>query len=92
MAAGYLHRKQERHVMYKHNIESRSLNHCCAKAMSVTCSGCVSVALGIQHRKRMHPIISSPAVLLVVPYLSILSHTRHGFLKNVLLNTKKSVF
>ena len=76
--------------MYKHNIGARSHNYCCrAKAMSVTCSGCVSVALGIQHGKRMFPIVLSPAIFLAVPYFSTLSHTRHGFLKNRVIEHKK---
>ena len=36
------------------NIEGRSCNHCCSgKAVGVTYSECVSVALGIQHGMRM---------------------------------------
>jgi hypothetical protein len=43
---------------YKHNIEARSRNHCCReKAISITCSECMSVALVIQHAKRMRRIM-----------------------------------
>jgi hypothetical protein len=44
--------------MYKRNIEAHSCNRCCrAKAISITYSECVSVALVIQHAKRMRRII-----------------------------------
>ena len=39
---------------YKHNDEECSCNHCCChKAVSITYSECVSVALVIQHVVRM---------------------------------------
>ena len=39
---------------YKRNIESCSCNHCCClEEINVTCSGCVFVALVIQHAVRM---------------------------------------
>jgi hypothetical protein len=41
-----------------HNIEARSRNHCCSgKAISITHSECVSVALGTQHEMRMRYIV-----------------------------------
>jgi hypothetical protein len=41
----------------KRNIEARSRNHCCCgKAISITYFECVSVALVIQHTKRMRCI------------------------------------
>ena len=40
------------------NIETRSCNHCCSgKAISITYSECVFVALGIQHAMRLHNIV-----------------------------------
>ena len=49
--------------MYKLHIEARSHSYYCrGKAISVTYSECVSVALGIQHEIRIcHIILSSVA-------------------------------
>ena len=44
--------KQEWKCAYKRNIETRLRNHCCrGKALSIMYSGCMSVALVIQHAK-----------------------------------------
>ena len=40
---------------------------------------CVSVALGIQHAKRMLHIILPSVVCMAVPYFPTLSHKRHDF-------------
>ena len=71
-------------------MEARSCNHCCSgKAMSITYSECVFVALRIQHAKRMRRIVSWSAACLAVSYFSILSHKRHDFRKkNKLLDIK----
>jgi hypothetical protein len=62
------------------NIEMLSRNHCCCgKPTSITYCECVSVALVIQHAKRMRRIILSPVARLAVPYFSTLSHKRHVF-------------
>jgi len=51
------------------NIEARSRNQCyCGKTMSVIFSECVSVALLIQHVKRMRRITLSSVVCLAQQY------------------------
>jgi len=46
---------QARQCTYKRNIEACSFNrYCCGKAISITYSECVSVALFIQHAPYCH--------------------------------------
>ena len=47
------------------------------KAVNITYSGCVSVALGIQHAMRMRRVILSPVAFPTL-HFSTLSHKRHG--------------
>jgi hypothetical protein len=65
------------------NAEARSPNHCYfGKAIIITYSECVSVALFIQHAKRMRRIIMSYVACLDLQYTSTLSHKRGDFRKN----------
>ena len=62
------------------NIEARSRNHCChGKAVSVTYSECVCVALVIQYVTRMLHIILSCVACLAVPYFFTLPHQGFDF-------------
>jgi hypothetical protein len=72
---------QEGQCTYKRSIEARSRNHCCyGKAISITYSECVSVAVGLQHAMRMRRIVING---LSVQYFSTLSLKRHDFRKKV---------
>ena len=52
------------------NVDARSCNHCCSgKAISITHSECVSVALGILHAMRMRQI-----AICVLPRSTTFSH------------------
>jgi hypothetical protein len=63
------------------NIEARSRNHCyLGKSISISYSECTSLALIIQHAKRMHLIVICPAL----PYFSTLSHKRQDLRKKII--------
>jgi hypothetical protein len=71
---------QDRQCTYKRNIQARSRNHfCLRKAMSITYTECVSVALVIRHAKRKRHIILSYLACLALPCFFTLSHKRHDF-------------
>jgi len=62
--------EQARQCTYTRNNEASSRNHCCSgKAISITYSGGVFVALGSQHAKRMRCIMPCMACL-SLPYFS----------------------
>jgi hypothetical protein len=75
-----------RQAMYvQRNIEVRSCKHrCSGKAICITYSECVFVALGIQHSMRMHRILS--VLCLGLQYFSTLSDKWHDFRKAAILN------
>jgi hypothetical protein len=56
-------------VYVQRNTEALSCNHyCCGKAINITYSECMSVAVGIQHAKRMRTILLSSVFCPTVPY------------------------
>ena len=74
--------KQEMQCMYKHNIKVHPCNICCCgKAVLITYSECVSVALVFQRAVCMYRIILPSVACLVVPYISAFSHKRYSFRK-----------
>jgi hypothetical protein len=66
------------------NPEALSRNYRRGKAINVTYSECVFVALIIQHSKRMRPITLPFVACPDLPYFSTLSNKRHDFLKKVI--------
>ena len=63
---------QGRQCAYKRNNEPRLSNYCCrGKAIVIIYSECLSVALGIQHAKRMRRILFPPVL---VEHYHILPH------------------
>ena len=60
--------RQNRQCMYKLSIEAGLCNHCCCgKAISITYSECVSVALVTQHAMHMCRIMLSLVTCLALP-------------------------
>ena len=79
-------KKKTRQAIYVQlNTEAHAYNHCCCgKAISITYSEAVCVALVIQHTKRMFCIIQRPVACPALPYLSTLSHKRRNIKKKVI--------
>ena len=85
--------EQGRQLYVGRNIEVRSHNHSCfGKATLITYSECVSVALVMQHTKRMRRIISLSVACLDLQYFSTLSHKLYDFLIKKVTDHKKSVW
>ena len=62
------------------NIEALSRNHrCSGKAVSITYSECMSIALFIQRAMRVRHILLSSVACPDLQYFYTLSHKRHGF-------------
>jgi len=82
-----------RHAVYvSTNIEARSFSHCDrGKAISITHSECVSIALVVQHAERMHRIILLSVACLALAYFSTLPHKRHNFLEKKNIENKMRV-
>jgi hypothetical protein len=75
--------QQDRQCAYNY-IEARSRNlFCRGKARRIACSKCVSVALVIQHAKRMRRITLTSAACLALSCLYTLHHKRHDFWRKV---------
>jgi hypothetical protein len=85
----YEYVEQARQCTYKRNIEARSRNHCCrGKAVSITYSQGVFVALVVQHAKRMRRIILSSVVCLATIFFHIISQIARFSRKKKLLIIK----
>ena len=77
--------KKARQCTYNITLKLVRTTGCCSeRAINVTYSECVFVALIIQHAKRMRRIILSSVARLDLPYFSTLSHKRYDYRKESL--------
>jgi hypothetical protein len=69
----------------KPNTDARLRKHCCRrKVISITYSVFMSVALVIQHAKRMHHIVLSSVACEAPQYFSTLCRKRQDFRRKVI--------
>jgi hypothetical protein len=69
-----LHAHKQQPFYVQRNIEERSCDHCyLGKAITITYSECESVALVIQHAKRMRRIIASSDLASLAYFLTLIS-------------------
>ena len=79
--------------VHKRNNEARSLNQRCrGKAIRVTYSGCVFVALVTQHVMHMRCTVLSSVVCASLQYFSTFSRERHDFRGEKIIQYKMCVF
>ena len=85
--------QQDRKCAYKRSIGVRLPNHCgSGKEVSITYSDCMSVALVLQHAKRLRRIVMPFVACVVPPSFFTLSHTRHDIRKQLLNTLVQYVF
>jgi len=80
----YIHKKTKQVITYKPNTNLRLKICSRGKVLSIKNYECVSVALVIQHAKRLYPIISSSVACLALQCFSTSSHRRNNFWKIVI--------
>ena len=84
MAINNIYHKQDKQCKHKRNIVARSRKHCYhGKCINITFSECVSVAVVIQHAKRMRQNCIVICCLFDCTILYTLSRKRHNFRENV---------